>query len=111
MAICARQRHRVKAALSTLYWVPVSKSEKYSGRFNFGGYAVYRALRSASLSRWALAVVETIESQQGSDGIIRPLEAQRTESSQEAALRQGLRMNFSELDDATAAYLKKIYSQ
>jgi len=71
---------------------------------------VYRALRSASLSRWALAVVETIESQQGSDGIIRLLEAQRTESSQEAALRQGLRMNFSELDDATIAYLKKIYS-
>jgi len=76
-----------------------------------GTGTVYRALRSASLSRWALAAVETIESQQGSDGIIRLLEAQRTESSQEAALRQGLRMNFSELDDATVAYLKKIYSQ
>lgn len=55
--------------------------------------------------------VNQAQSRLSSDGIIRLLEAQRTESSQEAALRQGLRMNFSELDDATVAYLKKIYSQ
>jgi hypothetical protein len=55
----------------------------------------------------ALAVAETIESQHGSDGIIRLLEAQRTESSQEAALRQGLRMNFSELGDATVRLLEE----
>ena len=60
---------------------------------------------------WALAVVETIQDQFGADGVNRLLEAQRTESSQEAALRQGLRMNFSELDDATVAYLKKTYPQ
>lgn len=58
---------------------------------------------------WALAVVETIEDQFGTDGMNRLLEAQRTESSQEAALRQGLRMNFAELDDATIQYLRKTY--
>jgi len=40
-------------------------------------------------------------------GINRLLEAQRTESSQEAALRQGLRMNFSELDDAHRRLLEE----
>lgn len=60
---------------------------------------------------WALATVETIQEQFGADGINRLLEAQRTESSQEAALRQGLRMNFSELDEATVAYLKKTYAR
>ena len=60
---------------------------------------------------WALATIETIQSEQGPDAMNRLLEAQRTESSQEAALRQGLRMNFAELDDATVAYLKKTYLQ
>jgi tetratricopeptide (TPR) repeat protein len=60
---------------------------------------------------WALAVVEMIEVQEGPDGINRLLEAERTESSREAALREGLRMNFSNLDDATIAYLKKAYLQ
>ena len=58
---------------------------------------------------WALAVVEMIEAQQGSDGVNRLLEAERTESSREAALREGLRMNFSDLDDETIQYLKKTY--
>jgi hypothetical protein len=60
---------------------------------------------------WALAVVEMIEAQEGSDGINRLLEAERSESSREAALREGLRMNFQSLDDATIEYLKKTYLQ
>ena len=60
---------------------------------------------------WSLAVVEMIEAEQGSDGINRLLEAERTESSREVALRQGLRMNFTNLDGATIDYLKKTYPQ
>lgn len=58
---------------------------------------------------WSLAVVEMIEVQQGPDGINRLLEAERTEPSREAALREGLRMNFNNLDEATIDYLKKTY--
>jgi len=58
---------------------------------------------------WSLAVVEMIEAREGADGINRLLEAERTESSREAALRQGLRMNFSNLDETTIEYLKKTY--
>jgi hypothetical protein len=39
------------------------------------------------------------------------LDAERSESSREAALREGLRMNFSNLDDLTIAYLKRAYPQ
>jgi len=60
---------------------------------------------------WALAVVEMIEAENGSDGVNRLLEAERTESSREAALREGLRMSFSNLDDETIQYLKKTYLQ
>ena len=60
---------------------------------------------------WSLAVVEMIEAREGGDGINRLLEAERVESSREAALREGLRMNFSSLDDATIEYLRKTYLQ
>jgi len=60
---------------------------------------------------WTLAVVEMIEAENGSDGINRLLEAERTESSREAALREGLRMNFSNLDEETVQYLRKTYLQ
>ena len=60
---------------------------------------------------WALAVVEMIEAENGPDGINRLLEAECTESSREAALREGLRMSFSNLDDETIQYLKKTYLQ
>ncbi|HXT23227.1 MAG TPA: basic secretory protein-like protein [Candidatus Eisenbacteria bacterium] len=60
---------------------------------------------------WSLAVVEMIEAQEGSDGVNRLLEAERRESSRETALREGLRMNFSRLDDATVEYLKTTYLQ
>lgn len=60
---------------------------------------------------WSLAAVEMVEAEHGSDGINRLLEAERAESSREAALREGLRMNFSGLDEATIDYLKKTYLQ
>jgi len=60
---------------------------------------------------WSLAVVEMVEAEHGSDGINRLLEAERAESSREAALREGLRMNFSSLDEVTIDYLKKTYLQ
>jgi hypothetical protein len=58
-----------------------------------------------------LAVVETIEAQSGPDAIDRLLDAERTESSGDAALLEGLRTNFSALDDATIAYLRQTYLQ
>jgi tetratricopeptide (TPR) repeat protein len=60
---------------------------------------------------WSLAVVEAIEAQSGSDAIDRLLHAVRTESSPDAALLQGLRTNFSALDDSTASYLRQTYLQ
>lgn len=60
---------------------------------------------------WSLAVVETIEAQSGADAIDRLLDAERSESSGAAALLQGLRTNFSALDDATVAYLRQTYLQ
>jgi hypothetical protein len=60
---------------------------------------------------WALAMVETIEADSGSDGLGRLLDAVRTESSMGAALLQALRTNYSSLDDATAEYLRRTYLQ
>ena len=60
---------------------------------------------------WALAVVESIEAQSGPDAIDRLLDAERTESSGDAALLEGLRTNLSELDDTTIAYLRRTYLQ
>ncbi len=60
---------------------------------------------------WALAVVEAIEADSGSDGLDRLLDAMRTEPSRDAALLQALRTNFSSLDDSTADYLRRTYMQ
>ncbi len=60
---------------------------------------------------WALAVVEAIEADSGSDGLDRLLDATRTEPSRDAALLRALRTNFSSLDDATADYLRRTYLQ
>ena len=60
---------------------------------------------------WALAVVEEIEADFGSDGLDRLLDAMRTEPSRDAALLQALRTNFSSLDDSTADYLRRTYLQ
>lgn len=60
---------------------------------------------------WALAVVEGIEADAGSDGIDRLLDSVRTESSGEGALLQALRTNYSNLDDSTVQYLRRTYLQ
>jgi tetratricopeptide (TPR) repeat protein len=60
---------------------------------------------------WALAVVEGIEADAGSDGIDRLLDSVRTESSGAGALLQALRTNYSSLDDSTAQYLRRTYLQ
>jgi tetratricopeptide (TPR) repeat protein len=60
---------------------------------------------------WALAVVEGIESNSGSDGLDRLLDSERTESSGEVALLQALRTSYSGLDDTTVDYLRKTYLQ
>jgi tetratricopeptide (TPR) repeat protein len=60
---------------------------------------------------WSLAMVEMIESTGGPDAVNKLLEAERSEPSRESALREGLRMNPSSLDDATVEYLKRTYLQ
>ena len=60
---------------------------------------------------WSLAIVESIEANFGADGLDRLLEAERTESSGEAALLHALRTNYSSLDDATLEYLRRTYLQ
>jgi tetratricopeptide (TPR) repeat protein len=60
---------------------------------------------------WALAVVESIEANSGSDGLDRLLDAMRIESSSETALREALHTNYSSLDDSTVEYLRKTYLQ
>jgi hypothetical protein len=60
---------------------------------------------------WALAAVEAIEADSGSDGLDRLLDAERTEASGENALLQSLRTNYSSLDDSTAEYLRRTYLQ
>jgi tetratricopeptide (TPR) repeat protein len=60
---------------------------------------------------WSLAAVEAIEADSGGDGLDRLLDAERTESSGEAALLQGLRTNYSSLDEFAASYLRKTYLQ
>jgi hypothetical protein len=60
---------------------------------------------------WSLAVVEMVEARFGADAMNRLLDAEESETSGETALRQGLRTNFSDLDDATVAFLRQIYLQ
>jgi len=60
---------------------------------------------------WSLAAVESIEGSSGADGLDRLLNAERTESSGEAALLEALRTNYSSLDDATVEYLHRTYLQ
>ena len=74
-------------------WMKLSSSEAW---FSYG---------------WSLAIVESIEANSGADGLDRLLDAERTESSGEAALLQALRTNYSSLDEAAAEYLRKTYLQ
>jgi hypothetical protein len=58
---------------------------------------------------WALAVVEAIDAQSGWGAIDSLLDAERTGTTGEAAVREGLHTTFSGLDDSTIAYLRQTY--
>jgi hypothetical protein len=76
-----------------------------------GNWMKFSSAESWFSYQWSLAVVEAIEADAGSDGLDRLLDAVRTESSGPAALLQGLRTNYSSLDDFTVTYLRKTYLQ
>jgi tetratricopeptide (TPR) repeat protein len=76
-----------------------------------GNWMKFSSAESWFSYQWSLAVVEGIAADSGSDGFERLLDAERTESSGEAALLQGLRTNYSSLDESTVAYLRRNYLQ
>jgi tetratricopeptide (TPR) repeat protein len=78
-------------------------------RYYPGAWTNLTAPQARFAYAWSLAVVEAIEAQSGLAAIDRLLDAERTEASGEAALRQALRMNFSGLDETTIAYLRQTY--
>ena len=80
-------------------------------RYLDGPWMVLSSGQARYAYAWALAVVETIEADSGSDGLDRLIDAERTESSGENAMLQALRTNYSSLDEATAEYLRRIYLQ
>jgi len=67
------------------------------------------SLAGAFRYAWSLAVVEAIEAQSGLDAVNRLLDAERTEASGEAPLRQALHTGFSGLDETTIVYLRQTY--
>jgi tetratricopeptide (TPR) repeat protein len=80
-------------------------------RYLDGPWMVLSSGQARYAYAWALAVVETIEADSGSDGLDRLLDAERTETSGENALLQALRTNYSSLDDSAADYLRRTYLQ
>jgi hypothetical protein len=60
---------------------------------------------------WSLAVVESIIANSGIDGVNRLLDATRTESSPEDALREALRTNYEELATTAVEYLQQTYPE
>ena len=80
-------------------------------RYLDGPWMVLSSGQARYAYAWALAVVEAIEADSGSDGLDRLLDAERTETSGENALLQALRTNYSSLDDSTADYLRRTYLQ
>jgi hypothetical protein len=80
-------------------------------RYLDGPWMVLSSGQARYAYAWALAVVEAIEADSGSDGLDRLLDAERTETSGESALLQALRTNYSSLDDSTAEYLRRTYLQ
>jgi hypothetical protein len=60
---------------------------------------------------WALAVVESIAADSGSDAIGRLIDATRSEPSCSDALREALRTNYSSLDESAVDYLRRTYLQ
>ncbi len=82
-----------------------------SFRYLDGPWMVLSSGQARYAYAWALAVVEAIEADFGSDGLDRLLDAERTEPSGENALLQALRTNYASLDDSTAEYLRRTYLQ
>ena len=80
-------------------------------RYLDGPWMVLSSGQARYAYAWALAVVEAIEADSGSDGLDRLLDAERTEASGENALLQALRTNYVSLDDSTAEYLRRTYLQ
>jgi tetratricopeptide (TPR) repeat protein len=80
-------------------------------RYGEGSWMHLSTAQAGFAYAWSLAVVEMIESESGADAINRLLDAERSESSGEAALLQGLRTDFSGLDDATITFLRRTYLQ
>jgi len=75
-------------------------------RYLDGPWMVLSSGQARYAYAWALAVVETIEADSGSDGLDRLIDAERTESSGENAMLQALRTNYSSLTT-----LRRISSQ
>jgi hypothetical protein len=80
-------------------------------RYLDGPWMVLSSVQARYAYAWALAVVEAIEADSGSDGLDRLLDAERTEASGENALLQALRTGYSSMDDSTADYLRRTYLQ
>ncbi len=80
-------------------------------RYLDGPWMVLSSGQARYAYAWALAVVEGIEADSGSDGLDRLLDAERAETSGESALLQALRTDYSSLDDSTAEYLRRTYLQ
>jgi tetratricopeptide (TPR) repeat protein len=78
-------------------------------RYYPGSWTGFSAPQARFAYAWSLAVVEAIEAQSGLDAVDRLLDAERTESSGEAAIVQALHTNFSSLSDATTLYLRQTY--
>ncbi len=78
-------------------------------RYLPGSWTNLTASQARFAYAWSLAVVEAIEAQSGLAAVDRLLDAQRTEASGEAPLRQALRTGFSGLDDITITYLRQTY--
>ena len=76
-------------------------------RYYAGPWTRLTAPQARFAYAWSLAAVEAIEAQSGLGAIDRLLDAERTEPSSEAALRQALHIGFSGLDEATIAYLRQ----
>jgi len=102
------RRTGVDAALLVAFY---QDGKGKSLRYLDGPWMVLSSGQARYAYAWALAVVEAIEADSGSDGLDRLLDAERTEASGENALLQALRTDYSSLDDSTAEYLRRTYLQ
>jgi hypothetical protein len=80
-------------------------------RYSEGSWVHLSPAQARFAYAWSLAVVEMIEVRFGADTMNRLLDAEESETSPERALREGLRSNFSDLDNATIEFLRQTYLQ